>query len=231
MKITISLFLIAILICVPGFFSLPIASAQTASPSANLDVITQNVKKRLQAIAQVRGSVLDTPQHIVYTGMLLDRSNNILTIRHNNQNLLASTSASTSMIRVPGSTRINLDDLVLEENIATIGQVNEDRVMISKQVIVQAKAPASPIHQTIVGNLVTYDSRRFVLTIQPPQSQQPLIIDLNTKTKIFALESDSTRTPVARTNAMATPSKLLVIYSPPAPDEDITATEILISPL
>lgn len=200
-----------------------------ATDSAQLDTIKENVIKRIQEVVQDKTNNPQT-QLVAWIGTLYSITGNTLNIQANDDTRLASTSAQTAYVRIPGNTTIEFDDLSIDEYTIAIGTLKDTEVLNTLRVIVQTTPPPPPSYKVVSGLVIAYDETDFTLNLQAIGSEPPQVYTIGRSTDVFLISEDGTKSPSRRTESIPPQSHVLVVYGPHDEGDDIIASEVLINP-
>jgi hypothetical protein len=214
------------------FLVVPAVLAQDSSPSGvALDDITENVKKRIQEVVKDRSFLENSNPSTAYLGNLQTITNNTLSILTPEGIRLASTSASTVFIRLPGNRTIGVNDLSIDGYVAAIGESVADKVLDTKKVISQETAPQPPANKSFYGSVISYDPAEFLLVAQNPLTNEQLTVLIGRKTTLNQWVTDGTKNVMKRTKSLPAGSPVMIVYNPEgAPDNGNLALDVLINP-
>lgn len=223
------LFIFQITLLLFVFLAQPVSSLEeNASPSSNLNDLSEIVKKRIQGLIEEQAT--RKTQSLAY-GKLASIVTNTLSIETDNGVKLASTSAETSYIRLPGSTKISHEDLAIDEYIVAIGPENDNQVISALKVLSQKTPPENSVIKSFFGVIYTYDSKKYILTLENPQTKEQRVFTVGRKSSVFLADPDGTKANIDRKQDLPIESQALVIFEPnDNPDTEITIQELLVSP-
>jgi hypothetical protein len=144
----------------------------TGSAEIDLDLIKENVRKRIQDVVKIQGEqdLVKTP--IAYTGVLLSLANDTLTIETQEGVKLASLSAQTTYARLPDESSANLDDISIEDYVLALGFINGSDVMDARRIISQKTIPQPSDKSVFYGYIDSFDSVTNSFTLTNPQTAE-----------------------------------------------------------
>lgn len=222
MKISLLPILIILILLNPTHTT---AQIQSASKSGEIDIIKENVKKRL--LNRVQGSnSADKPSAI--TGILSSIANETLTLETDTGMKLASTSAFTRFQNAKDSSQAKAEDLAIDNYLVVIGDVNATQVVDADTIIVHEKKPEITTTQTEFGLLTSYDPRSRIVTIVNPYSQRSVTGTLDRKAKFFEVTPEFKNQASDTKALIVNQSNVLVIYTQDSVKDSNTITSVLI---
>lgn len=203
------------------------AQSPPASPSGNLIDLTESVKQRIKNVISDQSELNNLK---VAFGKLVSVSNNTLSIEGENAVQLASTSAQTQFLRLPGNTQLSLEDLAIDEYLIVVG--TDQKPVLNAAKVISQKSPPSPGTQTTFFGLIDqYDTKTFELNLIHPLTQESQTFTLGRQTDLYLSLPDGTKQSVNRSQDFPLQSQALVIYEPETdPEADLVADEILVLP-
>lgn len=217
----LSLFIILIVLSPVSTY----AQNQSASKSGEIDVIKENVKKRLLNKIQGTNSI-NKPSAI--TGRLSSIANETLTLETVTGMKLASTSAITRFQNANDSSPAKAEDLAIDNYLVVIGNINATQVVDADTIIVHDKKPEITTTQTEFGQLTSYDPRTRMVTIINPYSQRSVTATLDRKAKFFEVTPEFKNQASDAKALIVNQSTVLVIYTQDSTKNSNTITSVLI---
>ena len=188
-----------------------VVAADSASSSTDLDVITENVKKRIQEVA--RDHITTPPStSTVYFGNLQNFTDNTLSILTGEGVKLASISADTLYYKLPSYKTISQNDIPIDSYVIAVGFPQPEKVLDTTKVFTQDASPVDPTDKTAYGTVLTYDPKKFLLTLQNPKSGEEQQFLVSKKAALNRWVSDGTKDPLKRSDPMEPGTPVLVIY-------------------
>lgn len=199
-------------------------SAQEDTDSS--EEITENLKQRLQdSLESARQNLITTDNNadspIAYVGTVLDIVQESAEVQTKDGVRYAKMSEDTTIIRIPGNSVIDLDDIRIDDFIIAMGYQDNETSLNSKRVIVSQTL--EPVLQKTSGTGIIVDISSSNITIQKPDGTQlELSLTKSTivKSTVEVLDIDNLEV------------DQLIVYTADIDDEDLDATIIMIiSPL
>lgn len=199
-------------------------TAQESTDSS--EEITENLKQRLQdSLKSARQNLITTDNNanspIAYVGTVLDIIQESAEIQTKDGIRYAKISEDTTIIRSPGNSEIDLDDIRIDDFIIAMGYQDNETSLNSRRVIVSQTL--EPVLQKTSGTGVIMDITNSNITIQRPDgTQTELSLTKSTIVKSTTEVLDIENLEVDQS----------IIYTADIDDEDLDTTIIMIiSPL
>ena len=206
----------------------PVKSQTDASQSGNLNDITENVKRRIQDV--IEEQISQKAQSVIY-GKLNSITTNTLFVTQENGVQLASTSAETAFVRLPGNTKLDFEDLAIDEYVIIVGSKNENDVIHAAKVVSQKSPPVQSDQKTFYGNIYTYDPKKFLVTVENPLNSEKQSFLVGRKSNVYFANPDGTKTKIDRKQDFPVQSQVLIIHEGSAdPESDTLIQEMLVLP-
>lgn len=139
--------------------------------------IQENLKQRLEQTLEGRSEALGIKR--AWVGDLESIANNTLTIETRNGPKLASVSAETSFVRLPGRENIDQDDLEIGSHTIAMGIINGKKVLETKRVAVYDSAPETPTRSVNWITIGNFDLDSLELSFEFGQEQQSIAVAEN----------------------------------------------------
>lgn len=127
----------------------------TNSAIINDEEINQSIKDRIKKVATQSGSLTVIKKKIAFIGTIESIANETLTIKTKDEIKLASTSATTTYVRLPGNTTQKLTDISIGDYAIAMGYINGSDVLETKRVILQSEA-SETTKKTSVAGIISY---------------------------------------------------------------------------
>ena len=181
-KILYSLPIISFLILVTSHLSSVHASA---TPSASIipgddQVITDNLKKRLQESLTIQELTSPLSQARAYIGVVKDVIKDTVIMEDKDGKKDIKLSDETTILRSPGNAQIKSENIRIDDYIIAMGYPGENNVFNGRRLIVSIDPLLSTAKQSNMGTIVKLN--KSSLTLQTADKEQ--VITLNTKTVI-----------------------------------------------
>jgi hypothetical protein len=151
-----SIFAIATTLLILSLTTVVLAQGEsTSSATINDEEINQNIKDRIKKVASQSGSLTAIKKKIAFIGSIQNIANETLTIKTKDEIKLASTSASTTYVRIPGNANQKLADISIGDYAIAMGYINGSDVLETKRVILQS-GPPEATKKTSVAGIISY---------------------------------------------------------------------------
>lgn len=152
----------------------------TGSAVINDEEINQNIKDRIKKVASQSGSLTAIKKKIAFIGTIENIANETLTIKTKDEIKLASTSASTTYVRIPGNATQKLEDISIGDYAIAMGYINGSDVLETKRVILQSEA-SEVTKKTSVAGIISYiESDEGVIHILFGDQKTSVEVTINT---------------------------------------------------
>lgn len=206
----------------------PVKSQSEASQSGNFNDITENVKRRIQDV--IEEQISQKAQSVIY-GKLNSITTNTLFVTQESGVKLASTSAETAFVRLPGNTKLTFEDLAIDEYVIIVGLENENEVINAAKVVSQKNPPVQTDQKTFYGNIFTYDPKKYLITVENPQNMEKQSFLVGRKSNVYLANPDGTKTKIDRKQDFPVQSQVLIIHEGLVdPESDTLIQEMLVFP-
>jgi hypothetical protein len=136
----------------------------TNSGEVNELEITQNIKDRIKKIA-TQSSSLTQKRKIAFIGSIEKIANETITIKTQDDINLASVSATTTYVRMPGGSESKLSDVSIGDFAVAMGFINGSEVLQTKRILLYDKAPESPKKTSVAGLVKLVDNVEQAITL------------------------------------------------------------------
>ena len=137
----------------------------TGSALINDEEINQSIKDRIKKVATQSGSLIIAKKKIAFIGTIENIANETLTIKTKDEIKLASTSATTTYVRIPGNITQKLEDVSIGDYAIAMGYINGSDVLETKRVILQSEAPKASKKTSVAGIISYIESDEGVIHI------------------------------------------------------------------
>lgn len=172
-KKTLFLLLIALITLPLTHWSLPIVSAVSDE-----NIVTENLKKRLQESLQTESTDSPTTLLRAYVGIIKDFVGNTLVLESKDGKRDVKLTDDTSIIRSPGNTPIQPESINIGDSAIAIGYLGDDDVLSGRRLIVSSTPIKEPAKLTAMGIIKKLDKSALTLTID--KEDQKLLLTAKT---------------------------------------------------
>ena len=166
--------------------SLAALPAQAGSPSpspspspANIDVVTDNLKKRLQESLS-EDTTSSSLSSLAYVGVVKDVIKDTIVIEDKDGKKDVQVTKDTTLVRSPAGTSIKIDNVRIDDYIIAIGTQSETDTLIGQRLVLSVDPIKPPAKQSGYG--IVKKITKTALTLESDGEDQ--ILSLTTKTTI-----------------------------------------------
>jgi hypothetical protein len=149
---------IAVFIATTGSYTATQAQdvdSATTSGLVDPEVVKENVRRRIQEV--IKGDSDIASQPTAYAGTLSSLTDNTLTIATLQGTQLASASADTVYVTIPGSKPADVNDLTIDGYVAVLGYMNGTGVLDSRRILIHAAEPSVSDDRSFFGRISEFD--------------------------------------------------------------------------
>jgi hypothetical protein len=189
-------------------------SATDSAQSVDFETVKENVKKRIQDV--VMGEIDVANKRMAVMGRLESIAQTTLSIDTNEDVRLASTSATTAFIRLPGKSNISFDEVSIDDYIIALGPLDESRVLNAQQVLAYDEMPGDPVKIAFYGLVEEFNRGRNSTTIvlKNPATQESLTIVTDKNSTLELAVTRDIRRALTADDVVEAGSRVLAIYTP-----------------
>lgn len=149
------------------------------SEEVNLDVVTENVKKKIQQTLDTDTSPSPAPQTSkAYIGIVKDVIKDTLIIEDKDGKKDIRLEDNTTIVRTPGNATIKAENIRIDDYIIAIGYPSDNDVLTGRRLIVSTAAIKVPPKTSAIGTISKIGKNS--LSIEVGDKNQ--VIDLTSKT-------------------------------------------------
>lgn len=195
----------------------PVQSQEQATDSAqsvDFETVKENVKKRIQDV--VMGEIDVANKRMAVMGRLESIAQTTLSIDTNEDVRLASTSANTAYIRLPGKSNISFDEVSIDDYVIALGTLDESRVLNAQQVLAYEEMPVDPVNLSFYGLVEEFNRGRnsTTLVLKNPATQETITLITDKNSTLELAVTRDIRRALTADDAVELGSRALVIYTP-----------------
>ena len=199
----------------PHHRHLPLSHQAHLPREADINEVTENLKKRLQASLD-ENTTSTTPSLLGYVGTVKDVIKDTLVIEDKDGKKDIKVTADTAILRSPGNTAIKTENIRIDDYIIAIGEPSDVDVMTGLRLIVSQDPIAPPSKTSGLGTVTKLGKTSITLEVDGKE----VVMTLNTKTIFKSRESTLDQSDLSVGDT-------LIYTATIDEDEDLTATILM----
>lgn len=170
-----ALFLYSLVFLTPKLSAQEEAQNEDSAPTE--EEATENLKTRLkESLEEAKISLISTPDENApraYVGTVVDLIQSNIEVKTKDGTRYAKTDDETTIIRTPGNTQIELEDIRIDDFIISMGYSENDSTILAKRVIVSQSIEPTLEKTTGKGTIIDFD--KYSITIHNALGEETIL--------------------------------------------------------